>query len=261
MPSLKQDLASIATAFAQFFRQRTLLVGVSLLSIAATWGLSGALDRSLARGLCGKGPYEGSREGGCSAQVAPSQRVVRVPEMQMPVSRADFDARHVAGHVLRTVGFWADSYEIWSEDAALGYRARRLSLPEARAVCEARHGRLPSSEEWVLLASSSKRARYPWGDTGLLCRTATWGRLHGPCAHQGSETEADAPGAHPDGCTSEGVCDLVGNRAEWSEDGVLHGGSYASTFAGELRVWATETPGTDTTPAHAGARCVYDSKP
>lgn len=272
MASLKQELRGCARGFAQFFRQRAFLrVVLPLLALfcgaVGTRCLGRRLDHTLAGSLCGRGYHQ---EGGCVADALLVEARIRVPEFALEMLAADFEAAgRVAaepGKPLRSAGFWVDRWEAHEATRASGQRARRLSYGEAGAYCAAKGGRLPTSEEWVLLAAYPKRTRYPWGDTGLLCRTAAWGREAGPCAWNASQvavpnSAADAPGAHPEGCSPAGLCDVVGNRAEWSDDGKLHGGSYASTFAGELRVWSVETPALGETPAYAGARCVYDAPP
>lgn len=178
--------------------------------------------------------------------------------MELVVGASDFEAAgRSASGTLKTTGFFADPWELHAPPAQ-GNRALALSWEGADRACKALGGRLPTSEEWVLMASHPKRARYPWGETGLLCRTAAWGRAAGPCRWGGGP---DAPGAHPAGCTDAGICDLVGNMAEWASDGTLHGGSYAATFAGALRVWSVQRPKAGESPPHAGARCVYDTAP
>lgn len=227
-----------------------MLFFVGLLS----YGLGKGLDARIGAARCSPGYIE---RGGCEATRPIVEQRVHIEAFDVQVSAADFDAagRSEPG-TLHTDGFWADSHEL--HDAAEGQRATSMSLADARRRCRERGGRLPTSAEWLLMASFPKKSRYPWGDTGLLCRTAVWGRSAGPCA-RGARQEA--PGAHADGCSPAGICDLIGNLAEWTEDGRLHGGSFASTFAGELRVAAFETPKQDDALPRAGARCVYDEAP
>ena len=63
--------------------------------------------------------------------------------------------------------------------ASVGRDAARaasyVALDEARAICAARGGRLPTEDEWIVAAAGDKPRRYPWGDTGAVCRRAAWG--------------------------------------------------------------------------------------
>ena len=144
-----------------------------------------------------------------------------------------------------------------SEDSEPGRPVRNLSPEEAAQYCAFAGGRLPTSEEWLFAATGSTGRRYPWGNTGLVCRRATFGLVVGPCARAGSGP--DFTGARPDGATPDGVQDLAGNVAEWTveRDGsfVARGGSYRSEVAGDLKSWAFEPR--QTRAAHIGFRCAY----
>jgi sulfatase modifying factor 1 len=142
-------------------------------------------------------------------------------------------------------------------------RARTgLSRADAERFCAFRGGRLPTADEWAFAAAGKPGRRYPWGDTGAVCRRASWGLSAGPCAfgHSGPELG----GAHPNGATPEGVHDLAGNVAEWvagspdDADGSVRGGSFAATLATDLRTWRTARVPVDTRSAEIGARCAYD---
>ena len=97
----------------------------------------------------------------------------------------------------------------------VGRAASYVTLDEARAICAAHGGRLPTEDEWIVAAAGDKPRRYPWGDTGAVCRRAAWGLTRGPCAN--GATGPDTVGAHPDGATPLGIEDLAGNVAEWVE--------------------------------------------
>jgi len=97
-------------------------------------------------------------------------------------------------------------------------------MGDAMAYCRTRGGRLPTEDEWIVAAVSANNPprRYPWGDTGAVCRRAAWGLDTGPCAH--GADGPDTVGAHPDGDTALGIHDMAGNVAEWvSVDGVAPG--------------------------------------
>lgn len=146
-----------------------------------------------------------------------------------------------------------------SDDSEPGRPVRNVSPEEAAAFCSFAGGRLPTSEEWLFATTGSTGRRYPWGNTGLVCRRATFGLVTGPCARAGSGP--DLVGARPDGATLEGVLDLAGNVAEWTveRDGsfVARGGSYRSEVAGDLKSWAFEAR--HSRAPHVGFRCAYDS--
>lgn len=209
--------------------------------------------------------------------VAPPRRVP-IAETSVTVGPSDWEAEgRVSPRNVHVAPFWIDAFEAQIDDvacpgcvrpdaAAFGAgepaRAARLGLAEARAYCRAKGGRLPTDDEWVVAAAGKKPRRYPWGDTGAVCRRAAWGLSSGPCAHAGAAAGPDTIGAHPDGATELGIHDLAGNVAEWVEAGEgrarLRGGSYATALATDLRTWAAREPGSEV-PRDAGARCAYDA--
>ena len=143
------------------------------------------------------------------------------------------------------------------DDSEPGRPVRNISPGEASAFCAFVGGRLPSADEWQFAAAGSSGRRYPWGNTGLVCRRAAFGLVTGPCARAGGGP--DLAGARPDGATPEGVLDLSGNVAEWTleRDGsfAARGGSYRSELAADLKVWAVEPR--KSRAAHVGFRCAY----
>jgi len=146
-----------------------------------------------------------------------------------------------------------------------GRAASEVTLFEARAICAARGGRLPTEDEWIVAAAGERPRRYPWGDTGAVCRRAAWGLTKGPCGMGASGP--DTVGAHPDGATPLGIQDLAGNVAEWVETGtcaaapctgVVRGGSFETDLATELRTWVRrEVSGSSREPS-IGFRCAYE---
>jgi len=143
------------------------------------------------------------------------------------------------------------------DDSEPGRPMRNVSPSEAEAFCAFAGGRLPSADEWMFAAAGSAGRRYPWGNTGLVCRRASFGLVAGPCARAG--TGPDLAGARPAGESPEGILDLSGNVAEWTleRDGsfAARGGSYRSELAGDLKTWAVE-PRQSRAP-HIGFRCAY----
>jgi len=165
--------------------------------------------------------------------------------------------------------------------------ASPLTFDEAQAVCAARGGRLPTDDEWVAAAAGERARRYPWGDTGAVCRRAAWGLASGPCGT--GARFPDTVGVHPDGATPLGIEDLAGNVAEWvtrtdappcdseavpgadagvdenargcANRGAVRGGSFRTELATELRTWVQIAAISDTLDVAVGARCVYDVDP
>lgn len=198
----------------------------------------------------------------CSQPVHPARIPIAARELEFGAS--DWEARgEVTPRTIRTRAFWLDRYELSVADVTgegpdPGRAASGLSREQARALCTQRGGRLPTDDEWLAAAAGK---RYPWGDTGLVCRRAAWGLERGPCAH--GAAGPDTVGAHPDGASRDGVHDLAGNVAEWVETvdgaGRVRGGSYADDFAANLRGWAAREVDPKVQDARIGARCAYDA--
>jgi formylglycine-generating enzyme required for sulfatase activity len=137
-----------------------------------------------------------------------------------------------------------------------------IARADAEAYCAFRGGRLPTADEWEFAAAGASARRYPWGDTGAVCRRASWGLVEGPCAfgHAGPELA----GLHPEGATPEGVQDMAGNVREWvagprgEREGEVRGGSYAAELATDLR---TVRVSASTRVPDIGGRCAYDLEP
>jgi len=146
-----------------------------------------------------------------------------------------------------------------ADESEPGRPVRNISPAEASAFCAFVGGRLPSADEWLFAAAGSAGRRYPWGNTGLVCRRASFGLVTGPCARGG--TGPDLAGARPDGASPEGILDLSGNVAEWTleRDGsfAARGGSYRSELAADLKTWAVEPR--QTRAPHVGFRCAYSA--
>lgn len=220
---------------------------------------------------------------GCDAA---ERDVVEVPATRLIVGPSDWEAEgRVTPRVVDVKPFAIDRLETTAGRACAsrhfagapfckeGDDARAafgVSLPAARAYCEERGGRLPTEDEWLAAAAGDRSRRYPWGDTGAVCRRAAWGLESGPCGY--GADGPDTVGAHPDGATPLGIHDLAGNVAEWVETSackdpakclpIVRGGSWRSTLATELRTWlrrevswSSATAGGDPT---IGFRCAYD---
>lgn len=231
-------------------------------------------------GACGEAavcPRPLVRAASGASCVAPRARVL-VPETSVLVGPSDWEAEgRVRPRTVHVASFELDAFEAQVYDVScptcprpdasamasgdLARAASGLSLDAARAYCRSRGGRLPTDDEWLVAAAGPKPRRYPWGDTGAVCRRGAWGLVSGPCAHEAA-AGPDTVGAHPDGDTDLGLHDMAGNVAEWTEvggagQGRLRGGSYATSLATELRTWAyRDVDGASR--ADAGVRCAYD---
>jgi formylglycine-generating enzyme required for sulfatase activity len=200
---------------------------------------------------------------GCDA---PDVRVL-VPAGVVAIGPSDWEAEgRVPSRSIRVEAFRVDAFEVTEghmgssgPDAARA--ASSLSRAEARAYCASRGGRLPTEDEWIAAAASAMNPprRYPWGDTGAVCRRAAWGLATGPCA-----LGADGPdtvGAHPDGDSPLGLHDVAGNVAEWvgaeGAVGIAKGGSWRDSLATELRIWARLELPPESRDPRVGARCAY----
>jgi formylglycine-generating enzyme required for sulfatase activity len=199
---------------------------------------------------------------------------VLVGEATLSIGPSDWEAeRVVAPHTIHVEAFQLDAFEVTSsayrgDTGAEGLRAASgMTRAAAAEFCRVKGGRLPTEDEWIAAAASASNPppRYPWGDTGAVCRRAAWGLLGGPCA-----TGADGPdtvGSHPDGDSPLGLHDLAGNVAEWvapsspssapAAPAVAKGGSWQSDLASDLRIWARLELPPVAGDARVGFRCAY----
>jgi formylglycine-generating enzyme required for sulfatase activity len=214
--------------------------------------------------------------GGCDA---PDTRVL-VPAAAIAVGPSDWEAEgRVEAKTVRTQAFRIDAFEVTvgkydpAATVDLARAATGMTRGEATAYCARIGGRLPTEDEWVVAAMSAANPprRYPWGDTGAVCRRAAWGLLAGPCAN-GAES-ADTVGSHADGDTPLGLHDMAGNVAEWVDataaakaDGsgeeprnmdLVKGGSWETALASDLRVWARRELRPESQARDVGFRCAY----
>ncbi|MFO0663805.1 MAG: SUMF1/EgtB/PvdO family nonheme iron enzyme [Polyangiaceae bacterium] len=210
---------------------------------------------------------------GCDA---PDARVL-VPASDFEWAPSDWEAPTKVKPVhVRTQLFEIDAFEVTVGRATCETCPLRALAPtpfdapralsnvtrtEAAFYCAARGGRLPTDAEW-LAAARADVSRYPWGDTGAVCRRAAWGLAKGPCAS--GATGPDTVGTHPSGDTPAGIHDLGGNVSEWvirpSEplEGHARGGHYQAEFAAELRTWQDLALDPETRDSRVGFRCAYD---
>lgn len=212
---------------------------------------------------------------GCDA---PERSVVQIPATSVLIGPSDWEAEgRVRPRTVRAGPFAIDRFEVTAgyvkrEGVDPGRAASAITLHEARAICGRRGGRLPTEDEWIVAAAGEGPRRYPWGDTGAVCRRAAWGLARGPCGN--GATGPDTVGAHPGGATPLGVDDLAGNVAEWVETGacpaleggaspadcrgVVRGGSFETDLATDLRTWVRREVLASSHEPTIGVRCAYD---
>jgi len=237
------------------------------------------------------------KDGAC----VPPELRVRVPAAHLDLAVADWEAEGKYPPASVDVGAFAiDAFEASTysfhcatcpfpnaaviaaakSDRDLSRAKGSVSLEDAKTYCTARKGRLPTEHEWIRAATARSGAnasltRYPWGDTGAVCRRAAWGflspsrdasREQGACG--GIMEGPDTVGAHAGGDSAFGIHDLAGNVAEWAlakdesgrERAVVKGGSYVSNVASELRFWWRASVDPSAREPWVGARCVYDDE-
>lgn len=93
-----------------------------------------------------------------------------------------------------------------------------VELSEAEDTCATRGRRLCTEPEWVRACRGAAGWRYPYGPD----------REAGRCRVGDASAKPGPAGADPHCVTPEGVLDLVGNAAEWTQEGVVMGGSVRS---------------------------------
>jgi formylglycine-generating enzyme required for sulfatase activity len=264
------------------------VVGVALaLGFAQSTGSGGA---QCGQGFIARGAYCEIPTGECPAPLeptaagcdAPEVRVL-VPEAELVLGPSDWEAEgRVKPRVIRVSRFAIDAFEatrglygrfMGGGRPADGREALRaasgMTRAEAAQFCALRGGRLPTEDEWMSAAASGKTPvrRYPWGDTGAVCRRGAWGLATGPCTL--SADGPDTVASHPSGDSPLGIHDLAGNVAEWvapaagdspehrESTGVAKGGSWATALATELRIWSRLELGPSARDPRVGVRCAY----
>lgn len=213
------------------------------------------------------------REGGCVAE--PSRATIAAGSVRIGPGDWEAQGQVVPRDVVIPSAFRIDTFEVtfdrWSACVASGactppswegepgQPVRGVTLAQATAFCRWAGGVLPTEDMWILAAAGTSARRYPWGDTGAVCRRADWGRESGPCAQGGKGP--DWAGAIGLDRTPEGISGLGGGVAEWvrSDDGgVVRGGSFRSQLATQLRTWRRERRNGELGYDDVGFRCAYE---
>lgn len=201
-------------------------------------------------------PYSTSARNSCVLRGAPAS----IEGGELHIAPNDWQAQGIiAERTLRVSRFSLDRTEVPIGTGPEPWLPWTNVGPEAaERHCRDVGGRLPTEDEWMFAAAGVEGRRFPWGQTGLVCRRAAYGMVRGPCAF-GERAGPDAVGSRPDGATPDGILDMVGNVAEWVRVGdayVAMGGSYQSELASELKVWS-RTAASGPRP-FVGFRCAYD---
>ncbi|MCU0692579.1 MAG: formylglycine-generating enzyme family protein [Polyangiaceae bacterium] len=146
-----------------------------------------------------------------------------------------------------------------SSEQEPGLPVRGITFLQAESYCRWAGGHVPHEDQWLLAAAGPVARRYPWGDSGAVCRRACWGLLHGPCARGGRSPEL--AGLPPEDTTPAGVQGMAGGVAEWvrgsADRPVTRGGSWRSKLATELRTWQRVERAPQESFDDVGVRCAY----
>ncbi len=124
-----------------------------------------------------------------------------------------------------------------------------VDLPHARQACITRDHALCSEAQWTRACKGESNWRYPYGprrEAGR-CRVGEGGAAPGPA------------GADPHCVNPQGVLDLVGNVAEWTEEGIVMGGSVRSKKAAGCGARQRLKP--TTRRPNVGFRCCFVPPP
>jgi len=148
-----------------------------------------------------------------------------------------------------------------------GQPVRGINYHQAIAFCTWASGELPTEDMWTMAAAGTESRRYPWGDSGAVCRRANWGRTDGPCSKYSSNNSGATDEVGPDWAgitdldqTPEGVIGLAGGVSEWvksANPGMIKGGSFRTNRASLLRTWWFEQRDPTTGYDDVGLRCAY----
>ncbi|MCC6553188.1 MAG: SUMF1/EgtB/PvdO family nonheme iron enzyme [Polyangiaceae bacterium] len=214
---------------------------------------------------------------GCVGRRAP----VRIEAGTLHVGPGDWEAQGVVDRRdVAVPAFSLDALEVteerWTACVAAGACAplplrgepglpvTSVTADEAARFCAFAGGALPTRDQLAFAAAGARGRRYPWGDTGAVCRRAAFGLRDGPCG-VGAEGPEIA-GSHPDGASPDRALDLAGNVAEWtapdapggsSDPTDVLGGAWSDAAAASLRSWSRRVVPAGARSPDIGFRCAY----
>jgi formylglycine-generating enzyme required for sulfatase activity len=191
--------------------------------------------------------------------VPPVTRIPEAPPGMVYIAGGDFLMGNNAGdeyekpaHKVKVAPFFMDITEVTCEEYLkfLSATARRdprnwtrqtcapgaprqpvtaVDWDDAKAYADWANKRLPTEEEWEFAARGVLGALYPWGNE--------WRSKAANAGDSSAQRLMDA-GSYPNGKTSTGVMDLIGNAWEWtSSDVVVYpGGNLSSPIPPDTKV-------------------------
>ncbi|AUX48261.1 hypothetical protein SOCE26_097930 [Sorangium cellulosum] len=289
MPGWKAGLAAVAALL--------ILGGVVLLARSRAGPPARCAPGMVPLGprCCGEGQrLEAGRcagaPGRCAAPLTPTPAGCAAPSATVPIGAgtlrlgpSDWEAQGVVGAAREVFvpAFSLDAFEVTEQRYAacvaagecpplplrgeLGVPIAGVTLDEAARYCAFAGGSLPTRDQLAFAAAGPSGRRYPWGDTGAVCRRVAFGLKAGPCGW--GATGPELAGSHPDGAAAHAggrLFDLAGNVAEWATPDLpgdtisgIHGGSWADGAAAALRTWNRRLVPVSTRAPDIGFRCAY----
>ncbi|WP_437733176.1 formylglycine-generating enzyme family protein [Sorangium sp. So ce1335] len=215
---------------------------------------------------------------GCAAPRA----IVRIAAGTLRLGPSDWEAQGIVeAREVFVPAFSLDAFEVTEQPYAAcvdagacaplplrgepGVPVTGITMEEAARFCAFAGGALPTGDQLAFAAAGPSGRRYPWGDTGAVCRRVVFGLRAGPCGW--NATGPELAGARPDGAAVHAtgrLFDLAGNVAEWAapdlpgaEISGTHGGSWADEAAAALRAWNRRLLPVSTRAPDIGFRCAY----
>lgn len=145
-----------------------------------------------------------------------------------------------------TGSYCISSHEFPGKGALPGVKVRK---DQAARVCAARGARLCTRAEWENACSAGGTAPFAYGSSPVRHRCNTGAA---------SSRKRLVPGGDLRGCrTAQGVYDMIGNAAEWVEEGVVMGGDVRTPLARATCENARPVPSGDGS-SWIGFRCCAD---
>jgi formylglycine-generating enzyme required for sulfatase activity len=107
-------------------------------------------------------------------------------------------------------------YCTWGKKKLMRHPVNCVTYTQAEAFARWVGGRLPSEAEWEYAARNAGRMdRHPWGYQEADCQRAVIDQIGSSgCGRKGTEIVCSVLAGH----TKQGLCDMIGNVAEWVHD-------------------------------------------